>query len=1477
MKKSTKNKSLLKVITVVTMFAMVISMSAETPFQSPFVGELVGDFVGSVYANDDAYGDPDDDPRRPNFYAPPAGVTLNSRPARAVGPAGAPAARPAMAGNTIPGGERVPAGFFPGTGTTAVELRHREGWQIIYTVSVARDNETMPLNTPSPGVNFDHARLARHNGGVSPLLTARCGGADPNSAIASNRCDNCFNRLYRAPCRRIRPVHPPQRNPAAGTPVASGRLITFPNDACAISISMVAVNPAGGYSDVITRSWINIGKYDFYFNEDLDPVSQPLIFHINSDAREIFHSADTSTAVSVIGVDRAEWVTRYIAINASLADNAATRTNIRNQMGSPILQGNYPPLLPAGFTRRGRGSSEIAAHVEIFNHLGNRIANQRAGMRIKGGWSRATFVNEQKTWEFYANDNYGDRNNFLWPLFGQLNAQDGNLMHRFRRFRIRNGGSDREGTFMRDELAHDLARLSGYPDMQNHRPGVVFLNGAYYGMVWLKSPRTEDHWRRFYGGRTDAFEKIGPNEMGRDTCGRGGCLRVLSTGQSSFTRPAPGTRTLSGTTFTDPHSGSPASVQHPAVCAQGTCGRIDCSDFHSSFNPGCAPGVGNCRGVTSWAQVTNLLAGSSRPNGPNGDEIFNAPVTANLTNAAAWDEFSRIVNVDSVIRYYSLQIFAANVDWPSNNVEMWRYFPICANGNDHQPGDVCDIPGCEIAAIRAGTLHPYLDGRWNMVAQDLEFGWGHFMQGAPIANATHPTSNTIHALINRTGTDFHVPGALPSDSYYERDSPYRFHFNAMPRTSLMIPSLMQRPDMRAAFANALNDLRENSHGWIIWCNDAEEMVPGPAQLVRSHLAYVIEEEHRRMAGQSRTGTLSTNTAHHAAGRQTGRGAGGAPHWTDENWDLARQRSPRDTIRISELPRAGGVVSPHNQSPAFPHPHGLFNAWAIDERDQDWGFDTHYAEFPGQLHLLYFLYRRSWELRDHIAEPFVPGRPQSQISNSTPATGLGLADSARQEVWAGISGNIPWERGGDATLNTLTFGLLEPQALGAAWCNETDRSRDPRIRGEVHQGFHFAAGTRIPLTIRPWAGFRIQNISGENLIGAADAIGQSIPQRLYVTGASNIYIQFERIPEGIHGHGLPHVSTIQANRGGPNDGGNWIEITNSTAAPLSTRGLYLSDNWDGQDEDTADHDRIFDFRWRMPAFIIDPGQTVFLQTNNTNETRHTALKHAQTNFGITFGERIRIADSAGNVIQRVEVSRMTSSEAQQRNPDGNWRIVDWADQSRNQGNAPGMGVGVPCTGTCQTCGCPICFPPAGRCDISTCFRCFPPAHPPLFNLNTTPATALLNLNGAGGSASGQVAAFPWLTRNGSAEPFNVNATPTAITITNRGGSAQGVQFRLNAITSPRPAGQYTFTITGTLAGGGHPGRQVAIRVGGSSGEIVGQTTTGAGGAFTVTATLTGAQVASLDSPGHATRGRSLALWTADGNDNLTITQMTITRD
>ncbi|MCL1904286.1 MAG: CotH kinase family protein [Oscillospiraceae bacterium] len=233
------------------------------------------------------------------------------------------------------------------------------------------------------------------------------------------------------------------------------------------------------YSTVVVKNYVKGVTVNQRFSDET------LIFTLNSDPHGLYNYYD---GVFEFGIDRYTWREEY-----------------RAKYGKYPTQGytwdiDETPASPANFNRRGDDSGR-RAYLEMFDSQGTSYIAQEVEMRVKGGYSRAHC---QKSLELYARDKEGEWNPFRFPFFNE-NSSDGQLMYQYRRIRLRNGGSDRTDGFIRDELGSSLLKQAGLPTTQMHTPAAVFLNGEYYGVAWVKTPRTGNHLRRKHGGVTENY------------------------------------------------------------------------------------------------------------------------------------------------------------------------------------------------------------------------------------------------------------------------------------------------------------------------------------------------------------------------------------------------------------------------------------------------------------------------------------------------------------------------------------------------------------------------------------------------------------------------------------------------------------------------------------------------------------------------------------------------------------------------------------------------------------------------------------------------------------------------------------------------------------------------------------------------------------------------------------------------------------
>ena len=80
---------------------------------------------------------------------------------------------------------------------------------------------------------------------------------------------------------------------------------------------------------------------------------------------------------------------------------------------------------------------------------------------------------------------------------------------------------------------------------------------------------------------------------------------------------------------------------------------------------------------------------------------WELPDARGVTDDEVFEAFTYVMDLDNFMRYFALQIFAANWDWPHNNMKGWRYV---------------GPPGGEL-------INRYFDGRIRMLLYDTE-SWG---------------------------------------------------------------------------------------------------------------------------------------------------------------------------------------------------------------------------------------------------------------------------------------------------------------------------------------------------------------------------------------------------------------------------------------------------------------------------------------------------------------------------------------------------------------------------------------------------------------------------------------------------------------------------------------------------------------------------------------------------------------------------------
>ncbi len=109
--------------------------------------------------------------------------------------------------------------------------------------------------------------------------------------------------------------------------------------------------------------------------------------------------------------------------------------------------------------------------------------SETCGVRIFGGLSRAL---PKKSFAFFFRNTYGA---------GALNYQlfEDDSLNCFESFVLRNTGQDFSYTSMRDAMISNVASDKLGIDIQKNRPVVVYLNGEYWGLYFIREKLTENY------------------------------------------------------------------------------------------------------------------------------------------------------------------------------------------------------------------------------------------------------------------------------------------------------------------------------------------------------------------------------------------------------------------------------------------------------------------------------------------------------------------------------------------------------------------------------------------------------------------------------------------------------------------------------------------------------------------------------------------------------------------------------------------------------------------------------------------------------------------------------------------------------------------------------------------------------------------------------------------------------------------------
>lgn len=225
------------------------------------------------------------------------------------------------------------------------------------------------------------------------------------------------------------------------------------------TVRAVVKTPEDEFGDVVTNSYF-IGKEAAYYS-DMKVISMV------TDRDSLFHE---DTGAYMIGSKYYEWKNSadYVPYDA----------------GDVLNVTNY--------NTSGR-ETEFPVSIQVFED-GAAVYATNVGARISGNWSRA---HAQKSFRLYARKEYGD-NKMRYAFFDELTDVNGELIEKFDKVTLRNGGNDYQELHFRDALFHDLTKDLAF-DVMASEPCILFINGEFWGFYMIREKTDGDYIESHYG------------------------------------------------------------------------------------------------------------------------------------------------------------------------------------------------------------------------------------------------------------------------------------------------------------------------------------------------------------------------------------------------------------------------------------------------------------------------------------------------------------------------------------------------------------------------------------------------------------------------------------------------------------------------------------------------------------------------------------------------------------------------------------------------------------------------------------------------------------------------------------------------------------------------------------------------------------------------------------------------------------------
>ena len=147
------------------------------------------------------------------------------------------------------------------------------------------------------------------------------------------------------------------------------------------------------------------------------------------------------------------------------------------------------------FLRKGK-AWERPIHIDFFEPNGFLGFSQDAGIRIFGGKYNRTL--SQKPFCIYTRRKYDPNNYINYEIFPGLrkSKESNEVLNKFKHVLLRTSGQDSAHTMFGDAMMQSL--VEDILDTQAYRPGVVFLNGEYWGIYNIREHMDEHYLESHY-------------------------------------------------------------------------------------------------------------------------------------------------------------------------------------------------------------------------------------------------------------------------------------------------------------------------------------------------------------------------------------------------------------------------------------------------------------------------------------------------------------------------------------------------------------------------------------------------------------------------------------------------------------------------------------------------------------------------------------------------------------------------------------------------------------------------------------------------------------------------------------------------------------------------------------------------------------------------------------------------------------------